>query len=296
MRALAALVRLGRPHFLAGGFIAFALGAAVARFEGFALTFAAYAAAQAAITAFQLMVHYANDYYDRAGDAFATPTLFSGGSGVLVAGHLPPRVALAAAAVCAAVGTALAAGLALGGAHALAATTMLIGILAWAYSAPPFRLLARGLGELDTVAVVALLVPLAGYATFAHTLGARAVLATLPGAFAMFAMMLCVELPDADADAASGKRNLVVRWGARRALAVACAAAAAAVTALGAVLVAAFGIATALAAGAAIVPALVAFALGATGRPRPPALVTPLLGVALYGTVVLAALVAIANA
>ncbi len=31
--------------------------------------------------------------------------------------------------------------------------------------------------------------------------------------FAMFAMMLSVEIPDAAADAATGKRNLVVRWG-----------------------------------------------------------------------------------
>ncbi len=88
-----------------------------------------------------------------------------------------------------------------------------IGALAWAYSAPPLRLLARGLGELDTVAVVALLVPLAGYATFAHALGTHALLATIPGAFAMFAMMLAVEIPDVAVDKASGKRNLVVRWG-----------------------------------------------------------------------------------
>jgi 1,4-dihydroxy-2-naphthoate polyprenyltransferase len=296
LRVLAAFIRLGRPHFLAGGFIAFALGAAVARFEGLTLSFAAYASSQVAITAFQLMVHYANDYYDRAGDAFATPTLFSGGSGVLVGGHLPPRVALGTAIVCGAAGAALVAAFAFDGALALAMTTALIGILAWAYSAPPFRLLARGLGELDTVVVVALLVPFAGYAAFAHAVGARAVLATLPGAFAMFAMMLCVEVPDAGADAASGKRNLVVRWGARRALAVACAAAAAAVAALGTVLVTTFGVATAFAAGAALVPALATFALGTSSRSRLPAPATPLLGVTLYATVVLAALVAIANA
>ena len=296
MRALAAFVRLGRPHFLAGGAIAFALGAAVARFEGRALSLVAYASAQAAITVFQLMVHYANDYYDRAGDALATPTLFSGGSGVLAGGHLPPRVALAAALVCAVAGGALVAAFAFAGEPALAVTTACIGILSWAYSAPPLRLLARGLGELDTVAVVAVLVPLAGYAAFAHAVGARAVLATLPGAFAMFAMMLCVEVPDAAADAASGKRNLVVRWGVAQARTAAYAAAGAAVIALGAVPVAVFGVATALAVGAAVVPALVALALGASGRRRLPAIATPLLGVALYGVVVLATLVAIANA
>jgi 1,4-dihydroxy-2-naphthoate octaprenyltransferase len=86
-------------------------------------------------------------------------------------------------------------------------------VLAWAYSAPPWRLLARGLGELDTVAVVAVLVPLAGYATFARGFSAHVLLAVVPGACAMFAMMLAVEMPDVRADAATGKRTLVVRWG-----------------------------------------------------------------------------------
>ncbi len=88
--------------------------------------------------------------------------------------------------------------------------------LAWSYSAPPLRLAARGLGELDTALVVAVLVPAASYAAFTGCVDAalaRAVVA--PGA-AMFAMMLCVELPDVEADLGAGKRTLVVRWGPAR--------------------------------------------------------------------------------
>ena len=288
MYALAAFVRLGRPHFLAGGFIAFGLGAAVARFDGVSVAFAPYLLGQATITAFQLMVHYANDYYDRAGDAFATRTLFSGGSGVLVAGHLPARVALQAAAACGALGTALVVAAALDGNVMLAAIGTSIGLLSWAYSAPPLRLVARGFGELDTVAVVALLVPLAGYAAFAHAVALRPLLATLPGACAMFALMLCVELPDAVADAASGKRNLVVRLGSARALAAARVAGTLAVGALCVVLIESFSAAAWLVAAAATVPALVA-----TGRA---AFATPLWGVTIYATIALAALVAIVTA
>ena len=47
------------------------------------------------MTAAQLMTHYANDYFDLEADrANRTPTRWSGGSRVLPAGVLPPRVAL----------------------------------------------------------------------------------------------------------------------------------------------------------------------------------------------------------
>jgi len=224
MRTFVAFVRLSRLTFLAGGVLGFAFGAAIAAFEGFDLSFQTYLAAQCLVTSFHLMVHYANDYFDRASDARTIRTEFSGGSGALVDGSLAPRVAIVAAAVCAALGTLATLGFALAGNLTLAGLGVAIGVLAWVYSAPPFRLLARGLGELDTALVVGVLVPLAGYAAFAHRLDVRAIAAAAASGGAMFAMMLAVEWPDRAADAATGKRNLVVRLGAhgtQRALRVA---------------------------------------------------------------------------
>jgi 1,4-dihydroxy-2-naphthoate octaprenyltransferase len=212
VRRLRAFITLARLPFLFGGFAGFALGAAVARHDGYALDWRAYVWGQLLVTAFHLMVHFANDYFDQATDALTDRTAWSGGSGVLAAGALPPWVALAAAFGCVAIGFAAVARSAVAGNLALVLIGIAIAVLAWFYSAPP-RLLARGLGELDAVAVVAVLVPLAGYAAFAHTIGTRALLATVPGAFAMVAMMLSVEIPDAPADAQTGKRTLVVRWG-----------------------------------------------------------------------------------
>jgi 1,4-dihydroxy-2-naphthoate octaprenyltransferase len=293
-RRIVAFVRLARPPFLIGGFAGFALGAAVARFDGHALDVAAYAWGQLLVTSFHLMVHFANDYYDQETDALTARTRWSGGSGVLPAGDLPPPVALTAALVCAASGVVATAHAAFGGAGVVAALGVAIAVLSWFYSAPPARLLARGLGELDTIVVVALLVPLTGYASFAHALGAHAFLATLPGACAMFAMMLCVEIPDARADAATRKRNLVVRWG------VASAAIAARTFAAGAVLVllligsAVFG-APAWALLAALPPAAVALAF-AVPRDVAHARVArlPFLGVALYALTTCAALTVVA--
>jgi 1,4-dihydroxy-2-naphthoate octaprenyltransferase len=291
LRRAVAFVRLARPAFLLGGFAGFGLGAAVAHYDGFPIDWQTYLWGQLIVTSFHLMVHFANDYFDQAADALSSRTAWSGGSGVLPGGELPPLVALVAARVCAGVGLLATLRAALAGETCLAVIGIAIAAGAWAYSAPPARLLARGLGELDTVAVVAMLVPLAGYASFAHALGTHAVIAVLPGAFAMFAMMLSVEVPDVDADAATGKRNLVVRWG------VASAAIAARTFASGAVLLllmvgnAGFGapapaflalVPVAVVAGAFAVPHYVAHLPFAT---------LPFLGVALYGLTACAGIV-----
>jgi 1,4-dihydroxy-2-naphthoate polyprenyltransferase len=213
--SLVAFVRLGRPLFLGGGFILFAIGAAVAAATGHALDWHRYALGQLCVTAFQLMTHYANDYFDLEADrANATPTAWSGGSRVLPDGELSPRVALVAALVLAGLGCVAA--IVLG--HALG-TLAVIAVLAWSYSAPPLRLCARGLGELTTAIVVTVLVPLVGFELQAPDFRGAALLglSVVPLALLQFAMLVAIEFPDAAGDAATGKRTLVVQLGARAA-------------------------------------------------------------------------------
>ncbi|GAC1546291.1 MAG: hypothetical protein NVS2B17_29490 [Candidatus Velthaea sp.] len=229
MSFAAAFLRLSRLKFLVGGILGFGFGAAIAAFEGFPVSLHLYAAGQVLVSAFHLMVHYANDYFDRESDARTVRTPFSGGSGTLVDGSLAPGVAFNAALACAAAGLAATLAFALAGNTAVALLGATIGVLAWSYSAPPVRLLARGLGELDTALVVGMLVPLTGYAVFAHRVDARAVGAAIAPACAMFAMMIAVEWPDVAADTATGKNNLIVRWGRARAVRAAGAAVALAV-------------------------------------------------------------------
>ncbi len=222
-----AFVRLSRAKFLVGGLAAGGLGTAAAAYERGSVDWPIYLLAQATFTAFHAMTHFANDYYDRAADVRAIRTPYSGGSGVLVAGDLAPAVALRAALVTAALGTLGTFALLLGAHRGTAAlVAAAAGALAWAYSAPPFRLLARGLGEANTALVVAVLVPLGTYLAQGRNLTAAFAASTLPGAAAMFAMMLAVEYPDLAADRAGGKKNLIVRFGARtsRRLGIACVA------------------------------------------------------------------------
>jgi 1,4-dihydroxy-2-naphthoate octaprenyltransferase len=216
-----AIIRLGRPLFLGGGFILFALGAVIAVTFGASVDVGRYVLGQAAVTSFQLMTHYANDYFDYDADrANMTPTRWSGGSRVLAEGELPRHVALVAALVLAGLGSiASLALLTRDGTGPLALPTLLlILVLAWEYSAPPLRLCAAGTGELATALVVTVLVPWLGFYLQAPSgAGARMlVLSIVPLALLQFAMLLAIEFPDAAGDAATGKRTLVVRLGARR--------------------------------------------------------------------------------
>lgn len=220
MNRIAAFVRLGRPLFLGGGFLMFALGAAIASWHGHAIDLRRYVLGQLAVTAFQLMTHYANDYFDFDADrANATPTRWSGGSRVLANGELPRHVALVAAITLAALGLGTSLVLSSDAPTWTAPTLVAMFVLAWEYSAPPLRLCASGAGELDTAIVVTGLVPWLGFYLQAPDLVGLELLlvAIVPLALLQIAMLLAIEFPDAVGDAATGKRTLVVRLGADRA-------------------------------------------------------------------------------
>jgi 1,4-dihydroxy-2-naphthoate octaprenyltransferase len=214
-------VRLGRPLFLAGGFIFHTLGVAIALYEGAALNLPALIWGQVAITAIQLMTHYSNDYFDLAADrANPTPTRWAGGSRVLAEGLLPPRVALAAAVVLAAVAllTTLYLGLVVQAAAWTIPLLLLALFLAWEYSGPPLRLHSRGLGEATVAIVVPVLTTLVGYTLQMGRPAWLPLLATLPLACLQAAMILVINIVDAAGDQQVRKRTLVIRLGAEQAV------------------------------------------------------------------------------
>ncbi len=222
VRAALDFVRLGRPLFLVGGFVFYGLGAAVALAHGQRVNASAYLLGQAVITAFQLMTQYANDYFDYEADrANLTPTRWSGGSRVLTDGELPRGAALSGALLAAALG--IAALIVLQSRHPaplLTPVALAIMALSWLYSAPPLRLHSTGLGELDGVLVVTILVPFFGYCVQAPDLAGLGtlLLALVPICCLQFAMLLAVSIPDAHGDAVVGKRTLVVSLGPARAV------------------------------------------------------------------------------
>lgn len=215
---LVAFVELGRPHFLAGGFLLYGLGVAAAHYAGVAIDWQTYVWGQVVVTATQFMTHYANDYFDVQADRLnQTPTAWSGGSRVLADGRLSPRVALVAACILAAIAFG-AMGVIMLEMRPGWPTLAIFGLAwggAWFYSAPPLRLHSTGFGELSVALVVPGLTPALGCYLQAGRVTLPLLLAIIPLVGLQFAMLLMINFPDEASDAASGKRTLVIRRGAQ---------------------------------------------------------------------------------
>jgi len=219
-RKFASFIRLSRPIFLVGGIVMYALGALVARYEGFTIELPLYVLGQIAVTSTQLMGHYLNEYWDVEGDRInPNRTFFTGGSGVIPAGEISRRTAFLAALVCLFVGSAAMLGLSIWfGARATSMMIFALGLVGiWSYSGPPVRLSGTGFGELVVALMVSLLVPSLGYQLQTGHFGYLVVLAAAPLIAINWTMLIIFEFPDIEADRTVGKYNLVVRLGYRRA-------------------------------------------------------------------------------
>ncbi|HZX31037.1 MAG TPA: prenyltransferase, partial [Rhodocyclaceae bacterium] len=89
----------------------------------------------------------------------------------------------------------------------------LLGLLtAWAYSAPPLKLMSRGMGE-GAITAGWLLVVLGTDFVQRGEFSSLPLVAGLPFALLVAAILYINQFPDARADASAGKRTLVVRLG-----------------------------------------------------------------------------------
>ena len=209
-----------RPAFLGVTLVGSLLGLASASADGVALR-----ALPALLTlAFALVAHAGinvlNDYYDalNGSDAANAERRFpyTGGSRFIQNGVLSLRAtgvfgySLLAAVV--------PAGLWL--AHQSAPGLLWIGLaglaIGWAYSAPPLKLMSRGLGE-AAVACGWLIVVLGADYVQRGAFSATPLAAGLGYGLHVANLLFINQFPDLKADAAAGKRNLVVRLGPERA-------------------------------------------------------------------------------
>ncbi len=163
-----------------------------------------------------LGTNIANDYYDHlSGDDAANTEYvrpFTGGSRLIQEERIQPPVVLAMSifffTAALLVGVIL---LMIRGPIILAFG--LAGLfLGFFYTAPPFHLANRGLGEI-AVGIGFGLIPLGAYFVQTGAVSVRCVVATLPLALFTTAIILINEFQDFKADGIAGKRTLVVRLG-----------------------------------------------------------------------------------
>lgn len=286
-----------RPQFLGVTAVSVLVGLAGAAGDGVPLRWGAGATTLAGALLVHAGANLVNDFHDRDADAANDERLtpFTGGSRMIQDGLMRAGAVALYGYLLLALGAALGAGLALDGRPQLWWIGALGLALAIAYSAPPLRLSARGIGE-AAIAAAWLLVTVGSDLAQRGSWSPVPVAAGAPMALLVAAILLANGFPDRNADAATGKDTLVVRLGPRAAaraylVLVAAAYLALVAAAVGGVLPAA-ALAGLLAAPASLFAAR-QLALNCEGAPGPrllPALVATIAAAHLYGISVAAAL------
>jgi 1,4-dihydroxy-2-naphthoate octaprenyltransferase len=208
-------LRATRLPFLSATFIPVAIGIAIAALHG---RFDALTAVLTVVGAgaVHLGLNVANDVFDTrlgADDVNMNPTKFSGGSRVIQYGLVSLRDMQALGTLFYAV--ALVVGLALLVLRP-SVELLVIGVvgivLSVGYTAPPLKLVYRGLGELTTAIGFGPLMLLGAYVVQSGgRIDPAPVVASLPVAILVMLILYVNEVPDRPADARAGKRTLVVR-------------------------------------------------------------------------------------
>jgi 1,4-dihydroxy-2-naphthoate octaprenyltransferase len=203
-----------RLPFLTATIVPVALGGAVAAAND-SFAWGWWLLALVAACAVHLGLNIANDIFDDASGADAanvTPTPFSGGSRViqygLVSRSAMIRACVAFYAVAVGIGIFLAAER---GWWLLAIGAVGI-VLSLAYTAPPFRLVHRGLGEPVTALGFGPVMTLGAYYVCAQQWSWEALYISLPVALLIALVLYVNQIPDRAGDEAVGKRTLIVRW------------------------------------------------------------------------------------
>jgi 1,4-dihydroxy-2-naphthoate octaprenyltransferase len=221
---VAAAMSVTRAPFLTATLAPVALGAAWSWARGLARPFplAIFVAAATAAALLQVAANMLNDYFDWQSGAdknnseFFAP--FSGGSRSIELGLLSARGVLISGLSALGIASIIGIVLAIVRGWGLVAFGAVGAFAAWAYTAPPLRLVARrGLGELvvgvcfgpmlvaGTVFALTGVVDIAAFAT------------GIPLGLLTLAILWINEIPDAPSDLAAGKTNLVVVLGPKRA-------------------------------------------------------------------------------
>jgi 1,4-dihydroxy-2-naphthoate octaprenyltransferase len=212
------------PKHLAN-LLPFLLGTTLAYWQSGAIDWRVFGVALLALFLLTDGTYIANEYFDydndrvnfsRIGGADGVGVTTTGGTRVLVKGLIPRRSALIAAV--AAFVLAIPLGLFLQFGLGTGPLTVPLGALAlfigWFYSAPPIKACYRGLGEVFIAVGQGLVVFGAYYVQGGFS--TLPLLVSLPWFLALPALKIIREFPDHDADRATGKRGLTVRFGRKR--------------------------------------------------------------------------------
>ncbi len=210
-----ALIKMGRPFVLVAGLIAYILGLSLAYFYIRNLNILNAIIGLLILITATLMAHYANEYADVDTDSLTRRTWFSGGSGVLPSGIIPPSWALWSAILLGSFCIFLTVTSFLK--HIISLECVFIVALGlfggWFYSMPPLRLERTIWGEVDNALLGGYLMPLIAFIPQLGFFSVNEIFILTPIVLAVMVNLLGVHWADRLADRAVGKKTLVVRLG-----------------------------------------------------------------------------------
>lgn len=203
-----------RLPFLTATFVPILLGIAIAAKDGHFVWGLAILTVIAG-AAVHIGLNVANDIFDTlsgADEINVNATQFSGGSRVLQYGlvSLSGMIAISAGAYAVGLGIGIALVI-MRGTLELLWLGMAGTLISIFYTAPPLRLVSRGLGEIAVALGFGPIMVLGAYVVQTKALTWEAFIASIPVAILIALVLYVNEIPDRSADAAAGKRTLPVR-------------------------------------------------------------------------------------
>jgi len=198
-------------------FLVFLLGALFAVISG--ATFDVYRFIFGYVIVFTavLAVSYSNNYFDTNTDKYSSQTAFSGGSKILI--EHPELLRLAKWIATGLFVLSIILGFLFMVVFSYPITfpilVILSNILGWVYTAPPIKLVYRGLGELSTMIAAGFFIPGMGYFVVMGKIDASFVVLAIPFLMYGFAFSINFEIPDINADLQVNKKTLIVLKGER---------------------------------------------------------------------------------
>ena len=212
---MAKILQLARPQFLIASVTLFIMGVSWAIILGSPFSLLRILLGYLIILPAHLSVSYCNDYFDVQADKHANPALFSGGSGILVEHpHLrKPALWIAIVLNLSSVGFGILFLLKYSYPLWFLGYVVMSNLIGWVYSAPPFKLVYRGYGELLTAFTSGCVVPGMGLLVMMGNLNGDGLLFMIPLTLYGLAFILAVEIPDMEADRLGDKKTWVAQKG-----------------------------------------------------------------------------------
>jgi 1,4-dihydroxy-2-naphthoate octaprenyltransferase len=210
---VALLVNAVRLPFLTATAAPVLLGTAIAWKDGF-FNFWLFLLTLVSVSLFHIGTNVFNDYFDHesgADEANFTPTPFGGGSRVIQRGLLDSQGMRWLGLSAYGVGTLIGLYLVYVGGPVILAFGLVGFLLGYLYTAPPVRLAHHGLGELAVATGFGPLIVVGAYHMQAGRFSLEALVASLPVAFLIAAVLYINEFPDRPWDTRAGKMTLVAR-------------------------------------------------------------------------------------